>query len=307
MSAIPVVLFAYARPELLRRTLECLRENRVDLIYAFSDGPRTAELALAVQQVRDQLRAVDWCQMVVCRRETNWGLGVSILAGVTQVLEKHDAAIVFEDDLICVPETFRYLSAALKHYRNDERVMSVTGWTHPLITPGNITDLPYFDGRGECLVWGTWARAWRGMQDDAITIMHKCVQAGIDPFCYGADLPAMAESERARNIWAVRFVYWQILNRGLCMRPPWSMVDHIGVGAVATNERGDSWTSNTPFRAAPIVPAQWPEPVENPACPGIYQKMFGGRLTAIDRLRKLIRRTEGKMKRLMREIAAPRR
>lgn len=285
----PVVLFAYARPDHLRRCLDCLSVNHVPLIYAFSDGPRTPEKAAAVAQVRDLLRAIDWCEVVLCERETNLGLGRSILTGVTEVLGKHDAALVYEDDLVCVPGTYDYLCAALKHYRDDPKVMSVTGWTHPLVTPGDIADQPYFDGRAECLVWGTWARAWRGMDKDAKTLMLSCEAQGMDVFRYGADLPAMAKVELQSNIWAVRFLYWHILNRGLCLRPPWSMVEHIGVDAGATNAGGSLWIKNPPLKPAPPIPSQWPASVENPACARLHQKMCGTRPTIPRRMYRLAR------------------
>ena len=110
------------------------------------------------------LRAINWCEVVLCERESNLGLGRSILTGVTEVLGKYETVIIFEDDLICVPGTYEYLCAALDQYKDDDRVMSVTGWTHPLVTPSDVIDLPYFDGRAECWVWGTWARAWHGME-----------------------------------------------------------------------------------------------------------------------------------------------
>lgn len=224
-NTVPIILFAYARPDHLRQTLGCLRENRLPLIYAFSDGPHTPDKASAVAKVRDMLRAIDWCEVVLCERETNLGLGRSILTGVTEVLQQHDAIIVFEDDLICVPGTYQYLCAALNHYRDAPRVMSVTGWTHPLVTPGDVTDKPYFDGRAECWTWGTWTRAWQGMQEDARTLMQKCQAERIDVYRYGgADLPGFAKVELQMNICSVRLIYWQILNRGLCLRPPWSMV-----------------------------------------------------------------------------------
>ncbi len=59
-SLVPVALFAYPRPGHLRRTLACLRDNRVPLIYAFSDGPRTPDKAALVDQSRQILRVIDW-------------------------------------------------------------------------------------------------------------------------------------------------------------------------------------------------------------------------------------------------------
>ncbi len=279
ISQIPIVLFVYARPDHLQRTLDCLQDNQVPLVYAFSDGPHTPEKTSAVVQVRKMLRAIDWCEVILCERENNLGLGRSILAGVTEVLDKHEAVIVFEDDLICVPGTYRYLCAALDQYRNDERVMSVTGWTHPLVTPGDVTDLPYFDGRAECLVWGTWARSWRGMGIDARTLMEQCKNRGIDIYGYGADLVNMAKVELRQNIWAVRLLYLHILKSGLCLRPPWSMVEHIGFDANATNANTESWIKNPPLKPCPPLPTQWPVPVENIECTQLHQKMCGMRPT----------------------------
>ena len=141
-ETIPVALFAYARPDYLRRTLDSLRATHVPLIYAFSDGPRTPGKAPAVAEVRYMLRAIDWCEAVLCERETNFGLGVSIRTGIAEVLNKHEALLVVEDDLICVPGTYQYLCAALEHYRDVPSVMSVTGWTHPRAIPPDVTDQP---------------------------------------------------------------------------------------------------------------------------------------------------------------------
>jgi len=287
---IPVILFAYDRPGHLRRTLDCLRENRVPLICAFSDGAKMPDREPAVAEVRDILRSIDWCEMVLCERDTNLGLGRSVLAGVTEVLSRHEAAIIFEDDHVCVPGAYDYLCAALEHYRDDDRVMSVTGWTHPLITPEDITDRPYFDGRAECWVWGTWAGAWRGMDVDAETLMGQCRDRGIDIYKYGADLVDMAQAEREQNIWAVRLLYAHILKKKLCLRPPWSMVENIGMDPAATNTRTDSWLKNPPLRPCPPVPEQWPEPAEHPDCADLWRRQCGARPPLLRRLYRSARR-----------------
>ena len=77
------------------------------------------------------------------------------------MLAEHDSLLVFEDDLICVPGAYAFLCEALARYRDDPAVLSVTGWTHPSVTPPGVAS-PYFDGRPESWSWGTWRRAWRG-------------------------------------------------------------------------------------------------------------------------------------------------
>ncbi len=269
---IPVVLFAYARPEHLQRTLASLRDNRVPLIYAFSDGPRTPDKVPLVEKVRATLRTIDWCEVVLIERTENLGLGRSIMAGVTEVLGKHESCLVFEDDLVIVPGAYDYLVSALHNYREDPRVMSVTGWTHPRITPPDVDDQPYFDGRAECWVWGTWGRAWQGINDKTAREMMLAAEAkGIDRNAYGSDLPGMAEQEFERNIWAVRFLYHHILNHGLCLRPPWSMTEHIGFDALATNANAAGGWNNPSLRPCPPLPQSWPDAVENPECPTFWR------------------------------------
>jgi len=273
----PVILFTYIRTETLTETLKCLKENKVPLIYAFSDGPRTPDNAPAVKKVREILHNIDWCEIIIFERDINLGLGQSIITGVTEILKKHESVIIFEDDLICVPGTYQYLNAALDYYKNNPEVMSITGWTHPSVTPSDIIDQPYFDGRAECWVWGTWARAWSGMLDyDALTLVRKCEMKGIDVYQYGVDLVNMAKLEKQMNIWAVRFLYWHIFNRGLCLRPPWSMVNSIGFSEEATNtKQEDPWLKIHSLRECPIIPDQWPKIIENSECSALWRKILG--------------------------------
>jgi hypothetical protein len=275
VKPVPVALFAYARPDTLRETLKCLRDNRVPMIYAFSDGARTDEQQANVETVRRMLKSIDWADVSIVERPNNFGLGRSIITGVTELLRNHESLIVFEDDLICVPGTYTYMCAALDAYVSDNRVMSVTGWTHPQVTPTGVKDLPYFDGRAECWVWGTWSRAWQGMENDAKTLMAECESRGIDVHRYGADLPAMAEMELDRNIWAVRFLYLHILRGGLCLRPPWSMVEHIGFGDAATNATEEIWLKQAELRAAPRIPDRWPTPEESAECAALHRAVSG--------------------------------
>jgi len=276
MNAIPVVLFAYARPAHLSRVLACLRENAVPLIYAYADGAKGAADAVAVAATRALLRGIDWAEVRLVERPQNLGLGRNVLAGVTAVAAQHEAFIVWEDDLIAVPGTYAWLGAALAHYAGDKHVMSVTAWTHPRVTPCEIGDQPYLDARAECWVWGAWARAWQGMTEEtAFQKMRAAAGCGVPPEAYGADLPAMAREEQRKNIWAVRWLYHHLQHGGLCVRPPWSMVEHIGFDPTATNAGAAVGWANPPLRPTPPVPTTWPEAVEHPECRQLWTEAAG--------------------------------
>jgi len=272
---IPVVLFAYARPAHLARVLACLRENHVPLVWAFADGAKGSKDAAAVEESRAMLRGVDWCEMRLVERGTNLGLGRNVLAGVSEVAAVHDAFMVWEDDLVCVSGTYDWMCAALRHYADDTRVLSVTAWTHPCVTPSGVGESPYFDARAECWVWGAWARSWLGMTGETAREKLAAAQArGVAPDAHGADLPLTARVEAKKNIWAVRWLYHHLQHGGLCVRPPWSLVEHIGFDAGATHSAGDIKWANPPLRPAPPIPAQWPEPRVHPACAPLWRAAY---------------------------------
>ena len=119
-------------------------------------------MADEVTAVRSLIRTIDWCECIVEERSTNLGLGVSVKLGATTVLQKYPSAIFFEDDLISVPGTYRYMTSALRHYEKNHKVMSITGWTHPRIIPDDVGTMPYFDGKAEGWAWALGLECGKG-------------------------------------------------------------------------------------------------------------------------------------------------
>lgn len=282
LGTVPVVVFAYARHDLLEQLFERLRAERIPLMYVFCDGPRTPADQANTDAVRRLVRAVQWCETRVLERSENLGLGASVLSGVTHVLERHPAAIVFEDDLAFSPGTYRFFCDGLERYRDDERVLSLTGWSHERVRPSVSAPL-YFDGRAECWSFATWSRAWRGMDQTAASLYLQCRLRGIDVYRYGADLVAMARAEAHRNIWAVRWSYLHLLRGGLCLRPSQSLVNHIGFDTSATNApASEHWLNATLPSRAP-EPGVWPPVTEAPDCSRLWQRAVGTRPPAFRR------------------------
>ena len=133
------------------------------------------------------------------------------------------------------------------------------------------------------------------MEIDAKTLMEQCKDQGINTYRYGADLVDMAKAELRQNIWAVRLLYLHILKKGLCLRPPWSMVENAGFDTEATHTKTESLLKNPPLKPCPPIPAQWPVPVENADCARLHQKMCGARPTVAGRLYRLASRLASKV------------
>ena len=85
----PIALFAYRRPEHLRRTLEALRRNaqaRDTDLHVFCDAPKDEGALGGVEAVRRILRDLDGFKSVnVVHRDRNFGLARNITEGVSEL------------------------------------------------------------------------------------------------------------------------------------------------------------------------------------------------------------------------------
>lgn len=275
-DVVPVVLFVYRRLDKLRRTLSCLRANGIPLLIVYSDGPANVSVTADVEAVRALVRAIDWCRVDLRCQDGNAGLGRSIRRGVTEVLREYDCAIVFEDDIECVPGTYEYFRRALAAYAGHPRVMSVSGYTHPRLAPAglHLGDV-YFAGRYVCWGWATWRRGWIGMSLPAPMLVLLCMLTGVNPARYGFDLVKTALEERRRNVWAARFALLHLLRRGLTVSPSVAFTNHMGFDDSTTSRGvGDPWQVVLKPNAA-ASPTVWPEVREHPDSAPRYQAVYG--------------------------------
>ena len=274
-DVIPVVVFAYRRADLLQRTLESLRANSVPLIYAFSDGPRSAAGAAevdAVRAVRSVLRGVDWTRIEVTEAPENLGISPSQFRGITSVLDRHEMAVIVEEDLEFSAGTYAFVCAGLRHYRNEPRAMGVTAWTHPRVTPAGVTQ-PYFTGRMSALMWGTWRRAWTGILDaTAVQRRDECLAKGIDPSRFGSDLVDSIVHEEERGMWDLRFNLQMLARGGLFLFPATSMVRHTGYDPRATNSPTGAGWEEVVEPPPPLERIRWPEVVEQPGSAQLWRR-----------------------------------
>jgi hypothetical protein len=166
-----VLLLAYNRPELLTGLIDVLRPLAPQLVYVVIDGPKPDNEADAVrvQATRDAVAGIDWTTEVHTRfRPVNVGLRSSVADAVSWATSEHGQVIVMEDDIVPGPHVIAYLEYMLEHYRDDDRVMHVSGYT--VVPPDQLSHpdqgsrlTPY----PESYIWATWDTAW-AHYDDAL-------------------------------------------------------------------------------------------------------------------------------------------
>lgn len=170
----PIALFIFNRPLHTRRTLEALQENNLFIdspLYIFCDGPRNEAETDLVQKTIATAQAINHPKKYLIQSESNKGLFTSITEGVTKICSEHGRVIVLEDDLIVSKFFIEYMNAALNKYKNNPRVLQISGHSFPI--PTQINDDAYFLNMPTSWGWATWQRAWRQIKFNDSTLANK--------------------------------------------------------------------------------------------------------------------------------------
>jgi hypothetical protein len=240
-NCAPIALFVYARPNHTRQTIEALKRNRLaaesDLIV-FSDAPKRPDLAAAVNEVRDYVRAIDGFKTVrTVESESNLGLAASIIQGVSSICQKHGRVIVLEDDLITSPHFLSYMNDALDKYADVPQVAAISGYHPPFKAQVPET---FFQCDAECWGWATWKRAWDKFNPNGPELLAELKWRGMQRmFDQDGTYPyiRMLESQIAghNDSWAIRWRASVILQGMLSLYPKHALTLNIGIDGSGTH------------------------------------------------------------------------
>lgn len=230
----PIALFAYKRPEHLRRTLQALLANPEAAgshLTVFCDGPRGDADRVGVEGVRALAERIQGCASLnVVVSSDNLGLAGSVIRGVGEMLRHRDRVVVLEDDLVVGPHFLRYMNDALHCYADDERVASVHAYLYPVAARVPET---FFMRGADCWGWATWRRAWDRFRADAVQLLAELRRRGLEhAFDLDGSYPytrMLEDCIQGRNdSWAIRWHASVFLEGGLTLYPGSSQVQNIG-------------------------------------------------------------------------------
>lgn len=264
MNISPIALFAYNRPEHLRKTIEALQNNLLAAqsdLYLYCDGCKSEKEALNIQKVRDYAKQISgFHSLHVIEREKNYGLAKSIISGVTEMIQTHGKVIVLEDDLMTSKYFLKFMNDALNFYESEERVGSISGYLYPL--KENLTKNFFLRG-ADCWGWATWKRSWKIFEPDGEKLLKRIKEAGLEKkfnmnnkYNY---LKMLSDQIKGRNdSWAIRWHASSFLANKLCLYPYFSLIRNIGLDGSGThcnlvdNFKSEISTVSIPITSIPI-------------------------------------------------------
>lgn len=270
----PVALFLFKRPEITELVFSRIREARPAHLLVIADGPRynqpgEAELCEATRRIVDR---VDWpCKVSKNYSSVNMGLNARLVSGLNWVFSQVKEAIILEDDCLPHPSFFPFCAELLNKYREDERIMMVSG--NNFQDQRRLSSSYYFSRIFHIWGWATWRRAWNHY-DDTLRMWEEFGGRG-----WLSSVTTDANAQRFFNkmfqdhldgrhdlSWDYRWNLSCWLQNGISVMPNTNLVTNVGFGHSSTYAHDStSQLSNLPVgeMGFPLIhpPFVVPDPV----------------------------------------------
>lgn len=263
----PVAIIFFNRPQTTAPVFAEVARAKPAKLLLIADGPRAGhagdeENCAATRAVVER---VDWeCEVLRNYSDVNLGCKLRPASGIDWVFENVEEAIILEDDCLPHPSFFRFCEELLEKYRDDERVMMISG--NDFQHGENATPYSYrFSRYTNTWGWASWRRAWRCFD----------VQMRMWPLLEDTEwlVEVLGNKEAAAHwqavfartfqasdtVWDFQWLFSCWIQNGLSISPSVNLVSNIGFGEDATHTKSTSEIANLPISemAFPLRHPPW--------------------------------------------------
>ena len=256
----PVVFLIFNRPDTTARVFEAIRQAKPHKLLVVADGARAdkpgeVEKCAAARAIINQ---VDWeCEVLTNYADVNLGCRKRVSNGLDWVFEQVEEAIILEDDCLPHPTFFRYCQELLEKYRDDERIMMISGNNFQFGRKRTEYSY-YFSHYSHIWGWASWRRAWTKYDDSMqswselknISWLNDVLQ-NEQAVAYWTKI--FQSVEEGFSSWAYIWLLTHWTNNRLCVLPEINLVSNIGFGSGT-----HTTTNNSPLANIPVEEIKFP-------------------------------------------------
>ena len=243
---VPILLIAFNRPNITQKVFNEIKKIEPKQLFFSVDGPREGmpgEDKLC-EATKDIIKQVNWkCEVKTLFNENNLGCGIAPMQAISWFFENVEEGIILEDDCIPTQSFFRYSQELLEHYRNNEKIMVISGNNFQFGQKRGEASY-YFSIYPHTWGWATWRRAWKHF-DFAIKSLpefktnnniqnifkDKSIQK------YWLEIFDKVYGGKRGDIWDYQWLYAVWSNNGLAIIPNVNLVSNEGFGPEATHTK----------------------------------------------------------------------
>lgn len=235
----PVAIAIFNSPENARELARRVSRASPPQVFIIADGPRPEVLGEDDKCNRARRWAeqeLEGCNVRINYSDHNMGCGQRLASGFSWVFDNVEEAIILEDDCWPHPTFFRFCDELLERYRNDERVMIISGTNH-LGKWRHRHQSYHFSLHGGIWGWATWRRAWNMFDFEMqawndVSSRQKVLARIHDKY----DRQKRAKSfegnyhNDAPTSWAIQWYFTRLLHKGYSIIPAVNLISNVGIG-----------------------------------------------------------------------------
>jgi GR25 family glycosyltransferase involved in LPS biosynthesis len=239
----PIIVFAFNRLNSLKKTISSLLDNeeaKDSDLFVFVDGPRKSKIEEKKQvvAVQDYIKTISgFKSLTFYFSEENKGLGPSIIAGVSKIINQYNRAIILEDDLVLSKNFLAFINEGLQKYEVNNKVFSICGYSNRVTKPSDYEADSYFCTRSSSWGWATWADRWNSVDWELNDWENYTKYKNDFNKWGGSDCFKMLNDWKIgkNKSWAIRFCFSQFLQNKVSLFPIISKVANNGFDGNGTN------------------------------------------------------------------------
>ena len=250
MNYAPIIIFVYNRADHFNEVYKALaacKEAKESELFIFSDGAKNEAGKEKVNEVRAAVAAIknngDFKSVTVTESPVNKGLAASVIAGVTEIINRYGKVIVVEDDCKVSPFFLSFMNSALEYYKDNCKIGSISGYTPMIDLPLDYSNDVFAAYRSCSWTWATWADRWEGVDWELKNIkdfykspklIRRLNSNGSDRF-----MRLYRQTKGNGSSWSVRFGAHLVKNNLFTVYPRFSYNSNIGCDESGVHSKSD--------------------------------------------------------------------
>jgi hypothetical protein len=245
-----VLLIIFNRPDTTKRVFEAIRFAKPSRLYIAADAPRADNIS-DIHNCNDArliTEQIDWnCEVKRLYQKQNLGCSFGPRSAFDWFFSHETEGIILEDDCVPHPEFFVFASDMLDRYRNNDRILSISGSNlgYQLTNSDSYTFSRFMNMWG----WATWANranaidynlnVWKQVQQPLWFLYNHMRQNFFDTdilwYKYWQHKFDLTVNKEIVTWWDWQWIFHQLTNRSFSIVPAVNLVSNIGFDANATH------------------------------------------------------------------------
>jgi hypothetical protein len=240
----PVLFIIFNRPDVTQKVFDTIRQAQPRQLFIAADGPRIGVEGDQdkCKSVREIIKQIDWdCEIKTLFRDNNLGCKKAVSGAITWFFENVEEGIILEDDCLPSQSFFKYCEDLLEKYRDDKRIMLISGFNIQNIWNPSRYDY-FFSNLGGIWGWATWKRAWL-LYDINMNKLSYFANNRYFEYLLGGDVGEKRKKQmfnvvkNKMDTWDYQWGFSRHLNSGMACVPSKNLIQNIGFGDNATHTK----------------------------------------------------------------------